>query len=124
MRWVALAGAGLLTVLALNALARKRRRARRRVWSESAPRHETFTVGGAVAGCSLESMSFRRGGFHDTCLAYEVITGDGDVLTAMKAAGDAGQLSRSAVSLPRRRSSHSAPNSSVSSVPTPLSGRA
>jgi FAD/FMN-containing dehydrogenase len=26
-------------------------------------------------------MSFVHGGFHDTCLEYEVITGDGDVLT-------------------------------------------
>jgi FAD/FMN-containing dehydrogenase len=44
------------------------------------PELETITVGGAVAGCSLESSSFRVGGFHDTCLAYEVITADGEVL--------------------------------------------
>jgi len=45
------------------------------------PELETITIGGAVAGCSLESMSFRYGGFHDTCLEYEIITANGDVLT-------------------------------------------
>ncbi len=40
-----------------------------------------ITVGGAVAGCSIESMSFKHGGFHDTCLEYEVVSGRGEVLT-------------------------------------------
>lgn len=44
------------------------------------PELKTITVGGAVTGCSLESMSFRHGGFHDTCLEYEVVTTDGEVL--------------------------------------------
>ena len=44
------------------------------------PELKTITIGGAVTGCSLESMSFRYGGFHDTCLEYEVVTTDGDVL--------------------------------------------
>lgn len=44
------------------------------------PELETITIGGAVAGCSIESMSFTHGGFHDTCSAYEVITARGDVL--------------------------------------------
>jgi len=44
------------------------------------PELKTITVGGAVSGCSLESMSFRYGGFHDTCLEYEVVTTDGEVL--------------------------------------------
>jgi FAD/FMN-containing dehydrogenase len=44
------------------------------------PELKTITIGGAVSGCSIESMSFRYGGFHDTCLAYEVITARGDVL--------------------------------------------
>ncbi|MBX3260212.1 MAG: FAD-binding oxidoreductase [Labilithrix sp.] len=44
------------------------------------PELETITIGGAVSGCSLESASFRHGGFHDTCLEYEVITTDGVVL--------------------------------------------
>jgi FAD/FMN-containing dehydrogenase len=44
------------------------------------PELKTITIGGAVAGCSLESMSYKYGGFHDTCLEYEVITGKGDVL--------------------------------------------
>src|SRR5262249_22050569 len=44
------------------------------------PELKTITIGGAVAGCSIESMSFRYGGFHDACLEYEVITTDGKVL--------------------------------------------
>src|SRR4051795_6361626 len=44
------------------------------------PELKTITVGGAVAGCSVESMSFVHGGFHDTCLEYEVITARGEVM--------------------------------------------
>jgi FAD/FMN-containing dehydrogenase len=44
------------------------------------PELKTITIGGAVSGCSIESMSFRYGGFHDTCLEYEVITARGEVL--------------------------------------------
>jgi FAD/FMN-containing dehydrogenase len=44
------------------------------------PELKTITVGGAVAGCSIESMSFRYGGFHDSCTAYEVITARGEIL--------------------------------------------
>lgn len=44
------------------------------------PELKTITVGGAVAGCSIESMSYKYGGFHDTCLEYEIITAKGDVL--------------------------------------------
>jgi len=44
------------------------------------PELRTITIGGAVSGCSLESMSFEVGGFHDTCLEYEVVTTSGDVL--------------------------------------------
>ncbi len=45
------------------------------------PELEGITVGGAVAGCSVESMSYRYGGFHDSCVEYEIITGEGNVLT-------------------------------------------
>ncbi|HEU0035121.1 MAG TPA: FAD-binding protein [Kofleriaceae bacterium] len=44
------------------------------------PELATITIGGAVSGCSIESMSFRYGGFHDTCTEYEVVTARGDVL--------------------------------------------
>lgn len=44
------------------------------------PELKTITIGGAVSGCSIESMSFRYGGFHDTCLEYEVVTATGEVL--------------------------------------------
>lgn len=45
------------------------------------PELKTITIGGAVSGCSIESMSFVHGGFHDTCLEYEVITSRGEVIT-------------------------------------------
>ena len=45
------------------------------------PELKTITIGGAVSGGSIESMSFRVGGFHDTCLEYEAITGTGEVIT-------------------------------------------
>ena len=45
------------------------------------PEHKGITIGGAVAGCSIESMSFMYGGFHDSCTEYEVITAKGDILT-------------------------------------------
>jgi FAD/FMN-containing dehydrogenase len=45
------------------------------------PELKTITIGGAVAGCSIESMSYVYGGFHDTCIEYEIITAKGDVLT-------------------------------------------
>lgn len=45
------------------------------------PELKTITIGGAVAGCSIESMSYKHGGFHDSCLEYEIITAQGDVLT-------------------------------------------
>ena len=45
------------------------------------PELETITIGGAVAGGSLESMSYKYGGFHDSCLEYEVITATGNVIT-------------------------------------------
>jgi len=44
------------------------------------PELKTITIGGAVAGCSIESMSYKYGGFHDTCLEYEIITAKGEVL--------------------------------------------
>ena len=48
------------------------------------PELKGITIGGAVSGCSIESTSFRYGGFHDTCLEYEVVTGDGRVLTCSR----------------------------------------
>ncbi len=48
------------------------------------PELKTITIGGAVAGCSIESMSFVHGGFHDTCLEYEVIAATGEVLTCRR----------------------------------------
>lgn len=41
-----------------------------------------ITVGGGVQGGAGESSSFRHGLLHDTCLAYEVVLGNGEVVTA------------------------------------------
>jgi len=43
------------------------------------PELKGITLGGAVSGCSVESASYRYGGFHDTCLSYEVITASGEI---------------------------------------------
>ena len=48
------------------------------------PELEGITLGGAVAGCSVESMSYKYGGFHDGCLEYEIVTGAGEVLTCSR----------------------------------------
>ena len=45
------------------------------------PELKTITVGGAVSGCSIESMSYKYGGFHDSCLDYEIVTGTGEIIT-------------------------------------------
>jgi FAD/FMN-containing dehydrogenase len=44
------------------------------------PELETITLGGAVAGCAVESMAHRHGGFHDSCLEYELVTAAGEVV--------------------------------------------
>ncbi len=45
------------------------------------PELKGITIGGAVSGCSIESMSYKYGGFHDSCLQYEVVTGTGEIVT-------------------------------------------
>lgn len=46
------------------------------------PEFPGITVGGAVQGGAEESSSFRQGLFHDTCLEYEIVLGDGSVVAA------------------------------------------
>lgn len=48
---------------------------------EVVPELKTITLGGAISGCSIESMSYKYGGFHDSCLEYEIITGSGEIIT-------------------------------------------
>ncbi len=45
---------------------------------------KAITIGGAVAGCSVESMSYRYGGFHDSCIEYEIVTGTGEIVTCSR----------------------------------------
>lgn len=42
------------------------------------PELKGITIGGAVSGCSIEAMSYRYGGFHDSCLEYEVVGAYGE----------------------------------------------
>lgn len=48
------------------------------------PELKTITIGGAVSGCSVESMSYKYGGFHDSCLEYEILTSSGEVINCSK----------------------------------------
>lgn len=48
------------------------------------PEFKGITVGGAVNGAAIESSSFRFGQFNDTCLEYEILLGDGRVVTVTK----------------------------------------
>lgn len=45
------------------------------------PELKTITIGGALAGCGIESSSFRYGLVHETILEYEILLGDGQVVT-------------------------------------------
>ena len=45
------------------------------------PELEGITLGGAVAGCSIASTSFRHGGFFDSVEELELVTGTGELLT-------------------------------------------
>lgn len=45
------------------------------------PELEGITLGGAVAGCAVESMSFRHGGFFDSVEELELVSGTGELLT-------------------------------------------
>lgn len=44
------------------------------------PELEGITLGGAIAGGAVESMSYRHGGFFDSVESLELITGTGEVL--------------------------------------------
>jgi len=48
------------------------------------PELEGITLGGAVSGCSVESMSYKYGGFHDSCREYEIVTGTGEIMTVTR----------------------------------------
>lgn len=48
------------------------------------PELKTITLGGAISGCSIESMSYKYGGFHDSCLEYEIITSNGEIIICSK----------------------------------------
>jgi FAD/FMN-containing dehydrogenase len=45
------------------------------------PQLKSITLGGAVAGVGIEATSFRHGLVHDTVVAMDVLTGDGDIVT-------------------------------------------
>ena len=51
---------------------------------KTVPELRGITIGGAVAGCSVESMSFRYGGFHDSVIEYEAVSGAGERFTCSR----------------------------------------
>ena len=46
------------------------------------PQLKTITLGGAVTGLGIESTSFRNGLPHESVLELDVLTGDGEIVTA------------------------------------------
>lgn len=48
------------------------------------PQLKTITVGGAVSGLGIESTSFRNGLPHESVLEMDVLTGNGELLTASR----------------------------------------
>ena len=46
------------------------------------PQLKTITIGGAVTGLGIESSSFRNGCPHESVLSFDMLTGDGRVITA------------------------------------------
>jgi hypothetical protein len=46
------------------------------------PEFKSISVGGAISGCATESSGCRYGTFHDTCLDYEILCGNGEVVHA------------------------------------------
>src|SRR3954467_14041381 len=56
------------------------------------PQLKTITIGGAVTGLGIESSSFRDGLPHEAVRELEVLTGDGQVVTARPAGAHADLL--------------------------------
>jgi len=48
------------------------------------PQLKSITLGGALAGVGIEATSFRHGLVHDTVASFEVLTGDGRILTCTR----------------------------------------
>ena len=47
------------------------------------PQLKTITLGGAVTGLGIESASFRNGLPHESVLEMDILTGAGELLTAI-----------------------------------------
>lgn len=45
------------------------------------PEYPGITVGGGIQGGAGESSSFKYGGVHDCCLQYEIVLGNGELIT-------------------------------------------
>jgi FAD/FMN-containing dehydrogenase len=48
------------------------------------PQLKSITLGGALAGVGIEATSFRHGLVHDSVVAFDVLTGDGRVVTCTR----------------------------------------
>jgi len=51
---------------------------------EVVPELRSITVGGVISGVGIESSSFKYGLFHDSVIEYDVLTSNGDIITANK----------------------------------------
>src|SRR5258708_10434627 len=48
------------------------------------PQVKSITLGGALAGVGIEATSFRHGLVHDTVVAFDVLTGEGRIVTCTR----------------------------------------
>jgi len=48
------------------------------------PEFRSITVGGAVMGAALESSSWKYGQFNDCCLEYDLLLGNGELITVSR----------------------------------------
>ena len=55
-----------------------------RTMPQVVPQLKSITLGGALAGVGIEATSFRYGLVHDTVAAFDVLTGDGRVVTCTR----------------------------------------
>jgi FAD/FMN-containing dehydrogenase len=54
------------------------------VMPQVVPQLKSITLGGALAGVGIEATSFRYGLVHDTVTAFDVLTGDGRIVTCTR----------------------------------------
>lgn len=51
------------------------------------PELDDLTVGGIINGCGVESSGCKYGLFQHSCLSYEIVTANGELVVATKVVG-------------------------------------